>query len=160
MHTDLWNHALALYAKPGVEDACLALQQRGGDVCLLLCATWLQARRVAPSAERITALREVAEPWQRHVVTPLRSLRQQWRTAAHDDAPLAALREQVKGLELQAERTLLERLQETSRQWPAGSHEATDDWLVRLAPGLGRDHDALQQLRVAAVGLQDAEDGV
>ena len=33
MHTDLWNHALALYARPGVEAACLDLQTLGGDVC-------------------------------------------------------------------------------------------------------------------------------
>ncbi|HDS1737642.1 TIGR02444 family protein [Pseudomonas sp. BP8] len=160
MHIDLWNHALALYAKPGVEDACLTLQQCGGDVCLLLCATWLQLRGVAPTAERVQALRDLAEPWQREVVVPLRKLRVQWRTASASDAQLASLREQIKGLELQAEKTLLERLQEGSRQWPADSQETTDDWLARLMPGLGRDHDALHQLRVAAVGLQEADDGV
>ncbi|MFJ4455752.1 TIGR02444 family protein [Pseudomonas sp. NPDC089392] len=159
MHTDLWNHALALYARPGVEAACLALQAQGGDVCLLLCATWLQARGVAVLAERAQALREVAEPWQREIVTPLRSLRQQWRAAAQGDAQLAALREQVKGLELQAEKALLERLQDRALQWPAGSREPTDDWLARLAPDQGRHHDALDQLRVAAAALQDAEDG-
>ncbi|AEJ10758.1 TIGR02444 family protein [Pseudomonas asiatica] len=158
MNTDLWNHALALYARPGVEAACLDLQAQGGDVCLLLCATWLQAREVAVLDERAQALRDVAEPWQRDVVSPLRSLRQQWRSAAQGDAQLAALREQLKGLELQAERALLERLQERSRQWPAGSHEPTDDWLARLAPDPARHHDALNQLRVAAAALQDAEE--
>lgn len=75
MHTDLWNYALALYARPGVEAACLELQALGGDVCLLLCATWLQARGVAVLGERAQALQELAEPWQRDVVAPLRSLR-------------------------------------------------------------------------------------
>ncbi|MNE15184.1 hypothetical protein D3C80_1080890 [compost metagenome] len=159
MHTDLWNYALALYARPGVEAACLALQAQGGDVCLLLCATWLQARGVAVRDERVQALREVTEPWQREVVNPLRSLRQEWRAAAQSDAQLAALREQVKGLELQAEKALLERLQERSRQWPAGAHEPMDDWLARLAPDQVRHHDALVRLRVAAAALQDAEDG-
>ncbi|MEN5036149.1 TIGR02444 family protein [Pseudomonas sp. TWI929] len=159
MHTDLWNHALALYARPGVEAACLELQAQGGDVCLLLCATWLQMRGVGVLAERAQALREVAEPWQREVVTPLRGLRQQWRAAAQDDAQLAALREHVKGLELQAEKALLQRLQDRALQWPAGSCEPTDDWLARLAPDQARHHDALDQLRVAAAALQDAEDG-
>ncbi|MGO3984923.1 TIGR02444 family protein [Pseudomonas sp. SAS7] len=159
MHTDLWNYALALYAKPGVEAACLELQAQGGDVCLLLCASWLQAHTVAVLDERVQALHEVAEPWQREVVAPLRSLRQQWRTCAAGDTQLAALREQVKGLELQAERTLLERLQERSQKWPAGSGEPTDDWLARLTPAPARHHDALDQLRVAAAALQDAEDG-
>ncbi|MCE0779236.1 TIGR02444 family protein [Pseudomonas sp. NMI542_15] len=159
MHTDLWNYALALYARPGVEAACLELQAQGGDVCLLLCATWLQARAVAVLEERVQALHEMAEPWQREVVTPLRSLRQQWRAAALGDTQLASLREQVKGLELQAERTLLERLQEFAQKWPAGSREPTDDWLARLAPAPVGHHHALDQLRVAATALQDAEEG-
>ncbi|GLO14256.1 TIGR02444 family protein [Pseudomonas putida] len=159
MYTDLWNHALALYARPGVEAACLELQAQGGDVCLLLCATWLQTRGVAVLDKRAQALSEIAERWQREVVFPLRSLRQQWRAAAQSDAQLAALREQVKGLELQAEKTLLERLQERSRQWPTDSRGLTDDWLTRLAPEPARRHDALDQLRVAAATLQDAEDG-
>ncbi|MDR2318685.1 MULTISPECIES: TIGR02444 family protein [unclassified Pseudomonas] len=159
MHTDLWNHALALYARPGAEAACLELQALGGDVCLLLCATWLQARGVAVLDERVQALTEIAGAWQRDVVAPLRGLRQQWRAAASGDAQLAALREQVKGLELQAEKTLLERLQECSRQWPTDSHGLTDDWLARLAPEPARRHDALDHLRAAAATLQDAEDG-
>jgi len=45
------------------------------------------------------------------------------------------------------------------QQWPADSHEPTDDWLARLAPDQTQDHRALHQLRVAAAALQDAEDG-
>ncbi|MFP3449835.1 TIGR02444 family protein, partial [Pseudomonas sp. SIMBA_067] len=78
--------------RPGVEEACLGVQALGGDVCLLLCATWLQARGVALTEQRAQALVDIAEPWQREVVAPLRGLRQQWRTAAHNDALLAALR--------------------------------------------------------------------
>ena len=159
MHTDLWNHALAFYARPGVEAACLELQTLGGDVCLLLCATWLQARGVAVTDQRAQALHGIADPWQRTVVTPLRDLRQQWRAAAQLDSRLALVREQVKGLELQAERALLERLQERAQQWPADSAEPTGDWLARLVPDQGRQHDALLQLRAAAAALQDAEDG-
>jgi len=159
MYTDLWNHALALYARPGIEAACLSVQALGGDVCLLLCATWLQRRGVAVNAERVQALRAVAEPWQNQVVTPLRSLRQQWCTAAQHDPHLAAMREQVKGLELQAEKQLLQRLEECALPWPTGSREPADDWLAWLAPDQARGHDALDQMRVAAAGLQEAEDG-
>lgn len=60
-------------------------------------------------------------------------------------------------MELQAEKALLERLQERSQQWPVGSHEPADDWLARLAPDQALHHDALVQLRVAAAALQDAE---
>jgi len=158
MHTDLWNHALALYARPGVEAACLALQGAGGDVCLLLCGTWLQARGVAPQGQRIAALRQLAEPWQRDVITPLRALRRQWREHALADPQLAVLREQVKGLELQAERTLLEHLEALASAWPAGT-SGDEDWLARLAPDRAQAHDALHQLRAAARQLQEAEDG-
>ncbi|WP_079230385.1 TIGR02444 family protein [Pseudomonas putida] len=160
MYTDLWNHALALYARPGVETACLDVQALGGDVCLLLCATWLQAHAVTCREERAQALRAIAEPWQHDVVAPLRSLRRQWRTPAQQDPHLAALREQVKGLELQAEKELLQRLQTCAQQWPTGSSEPTDDWLDRLTPEQACGHDALVILRVAAAALQEAEDGV
>ena len=160
MYTDLWNHALALYARPGVETACLDVQAMGGDVCLLLCATWLQARAVPFSEERAQALRVIAGPWQHDVVAPLRSLRQQWRSPARHDTHLAALREQLKGLELEAEKQLLQRLQTCAQQWPIGSLEPMDDWLDRLAPAQARGHDALVNLRVAAAALQEAEDGV
>ncbi|QXH35677.1 TIGR02444 family protein [Pseudomonas muyukensis] len=158
MHTDLWNHALALYARPGVEAASLALQELGGDVCLLLCATWLQARGVTADEQRTAALQALASPWQRDVVAPLRTLRRQWREHALADPQLSVLREQVKDLELQAERTLLERLEALAREWPATA-DAGQDWLARLAPDQARNHDALHQLRVAARELQDAEVG-
>lgn len=159
MHTDLWNHALALYARPGVEEACLSVQALGGDVCLLLCATWLQGRGVALQAERAQALRAIAQPWQTQVVTPLRDLRRQWRTAAQQDPRLAALREQVKGLELQAEKQLLLQLEACAQQWPTGAREPADDWLAWLAPDQACGHDALERMRVAAAALQEAEDG-
>ncbi|MBJ9977567.1 TIGR02444 family protein [Pseudomonas sp. S75] len=154
MHTDLWDHALGLYARPGVEHACLALQALGGDVCLLLCGTWLQARRVVPDAMRVQALRDISLSWQRDVLSPLRALRQAWREAAREDAQLATLREQVKALELDAERTLLGRLQALASEWPAGPDGQAGDWLNWLAPTPAIDHGALEQLRAAAVGLQ------
>ncbi|WDY60679.1 TIGR02444 family protein [Pseudomonas sp. PSKL.D1] len=157
MHTDLWNYALALYTRPGVEEACLSLQAQGCDVCMLLCATWLQGRGVAPTRDRIQALQTLAAPWQQEVVSMLRHLRQQWRAQAQQDPQLAALREQVKGLELQAEKLLLQRLEACAQAWPSGAGEA--DWLTLLTPEHARGHDALNQLRVAAAGLQEAEDG-
>lgn len=154
MQSDLWNYALSLYAMPGVEAACLDLQEQGADVCLLLCATWLQARSIGVQDDRIEALRTCAEPWQRDVVSPLRSLRKQWREAALADEHLAALREQLKKLELTAERSLLERLQNCASQWPASRPEPAGDWLARLAPSALQDRRALEQLRAAAQAHQ------
>ncbi|HKS14929.1 MAG TPA: TIGR02444 family protein [Pseudomonas sp.] len=158
MHTDLWNYALALYAQPGVEAACLRLQDEGGDVCLLLCGAWLQARQVTASEPRVAALLALAGPWQRDVIAPLRQLRQQWRKQAEDDPQLAALRARVKGLELEAERGLLGRLEQQAAEWPGERKRCSEDWLARLMPGAAMAEDALQHLRVSAQALQDGED--
>lgn len=157
MHTDLWKFAIHLYARPGVEPACLALQDAGADVCLLLCAAWLQAGKAAVTSERLEHLQQLAGAWQQQAVTPLRQLRQQWRTAARHDPQLAQLREQVKALELQAERTLLERLQQASEGWM--SEGVKGDWLALLAPQGTEHHGALQVLRAAAVANQEAVEG-
>ncbi len=159
MHTDLWNFALGLYARPGVEAACLELQAQGADVCLLLCGAWLDRRGVMPNGDRAAQLRKLAGPWQREVVQPLRTLRQQWRAEAAHDAELALLRERVKALELDAERRQLDRLERVCEGWPNGDEAPLDSWLVRLAPAATRHHDALQVLRAAIPTTQDAEDG-
>ncbi len=143
MPADLWSFALARYARPGVENACLTLQAEGADVCLLLCGAWLGARRVSCTTARAEQLKAQAKPWQATVVMPLRQLRQTWKAATASDAALAELREQVKALELGAERELLLRLESTSADWPEDAGETTHDWLRELA---GFDHTALQSL--------------
>jgi len=159
MHSDLWDFAIGLYARPGVEAACLELQAQRADVCLLLCAAWLEQRGVGVSEERLEQLRQLAGPWQSSVVQPLRALRQQWRSQAASDPQLAALREQVKVLELDAERLQLKRLQVVCENWPDGDEAPPESWLVRLAPVASRDHDALRMLRAATGTTQDAEVG-
>jgi len=72
---------------------------------------------------------------------------------AQQDAALAALRERVKALELDAERELLARLETLATTWLTG--EAMGQrWLEGLAAegAANLDHDALQQLRVAVTG--------
>ncbi|MBV6824727.1 TIGR02444 family protein [Pseudomonas sp. PD9R] len=153
MSSDLWSFSLTTYARPGVEQACLQLQSAGINVCLLLCAAWLGRRGMACNEQRLQQLRRVAEPWDADVVQPLRALRTQWKAAAVQDAELDTLREQVKTLELEAERELLMRLERSAQSWPRD--EATDlsAWLEGVAvhaPHL--DRDALHQLRVAVSG--------
>ncbi|MFZ3152697.1 TIGR02444 family protein [Pseudomonas sp.] len=151
MPTDLWRFAEALYQRPGVEAACLLLQTQGADVCLLLCAAWLERRQIACSNERTEALRAVAQPWQQQVVMPLRHLRQSWREPAQRDNALAQLRDQIKQLELAAEREQLERLAACTQDWSNGA-DAPLNWLERLAPQPG-NRDALHALHIAAAHL-------
>lgn len=142
---DLWSFALRLYAYPGVEDACLQLQQNGNDVCLLLTAAWLEHRHTLYSDARRDQLKSLAGPWQQQVIGPLRKIRCAWREQANDDAGLAELRKQVKELEQQAEHLLLQRLQTLCVDWPCGKIQ--QPWLEQLAKG---DGATLQRLRDAA----------
>ena len=144
MPADLWNFALACYARPGVEQVFLRLQDGGADVCLVLCALWLERRRVPCEAQRLAQLRAIAEPWQRQVVQPLRELRQGWKAAALLDPQQARLREQVKALELEAERELLGRLEHLAQKWKATDKAVA--WLEALL----EDRDARELLRAAA----------
>jgi len=153
MNADLWSFALSTYARPGVEAACLRLQEQGADVCLLLCGAWLEQRGVALEPERMRTLQQLARPWQAQVIEPLRQLRVQWRAKAQQDEQLATLRERVKALELDAERQLLTRLEALTQAWP--KVEMTQPrWLEGLAAedAANLDHDALQQLRVMITG--------
>ena len=152
MCADLWSFALSTYARPGVEAACLRLQEQGADVCLLLCGAWLEQRGVAAAPERVLALQQLARPWRTQVIEPLRQVRVQWRAMAQQDQPLATLRERIKALELEAERELLTRLEALAQAWSIG--EGQQQWLEGLAAedAANLDHDALQQLRVMATG--------
>ncbi|MBT8765868.1 TIGR02444 family protein [Pseudomonas boanensis] len=154
MPSDLWTFSLKLYARPGIEQACLYLQDQGADICLLLCACWL-GRRGTPFEETyLDTLEQLAGPWQESVVGPLRALRQEWRAEAQVDSALATLRKRVKELELDAERELLTRLEQAAQLWPRATADDLGEWLLNSAPALEKSgHDALDQLRAAAFAL-------
>jgi len=153
MSSDLWSFSLTIYARPGVEQACLQLQSAGVNVCLLLCCAWLGQRGVACDEQSLQQLRSVAVAWEADVVRPLRALRTQWKTAASEDAGLHTLREQVKALELEAERHLLLRLERAAQSWPQNAETDLPAWLEGAAAEDAHLHrDALHQLRVAVTG--------
>jgi uncharacterized protein (TIGR02444 family) len=150
MPSDLWSFTLDFYARPGVEQACLSLQASGANVCLLLCGAWLTRRGIACDAERAREIGQLATPWHDEVVRPLRELRTQWRENAKQDAQLSLLREQVKALELEAERELLARLEARTLNWSAQQTPGQEDWLICLTgEAAGQSRDALQVLRAA-----------
>ncbi|QXI11801.1 TIGR02444 family protein [Pseudomonas zeae] len=152
MSSDLWSFSLATYARPGVEEACLRLQTAGANVCLLLCGLWLEQRGVICDEQRVGQLQTLTEPWDTEVVQPLRSLRMQWKVRAVDDAVLKGMREQIKSLELEAERALLSRLEGVAQEW-ALNDAGSKTWLEGLAGmAASPNRDALQVLRVAATG--------
>lgn len=151
MTSRLWTFTQDFYAQPGIEQACLSLQASGANVCAVLCGVWLGREGVAFTGQRLEEIRQLATPWQDDVVQPLRELRTRWKTKSVGDQYWKALREQLKGLELDAERELLFRLESLAKGWPR--HQAThaDAWLAGLAgDAASGNHDALQMLRVMA----------
>lgn len=152
MPSDLWSFAIHFYERDGVESACLCLQDNGADVCLLLTGAWLTLRHAACTPERIAALQALATPWQDTVIRPLRQTRLAWRAASQSDAGLHGLREQLKALELAAERQLLLRLESAAQGW-SGDQEADEpDWLTALAGMAGREQSAALQMLRGALG--------
>jgi uncharacterized protein (TIGR02444 family) len=98
-----WDFSLEVYARPGVPEACVSLQDRQGlDVNILLYALWAGSRGRRLSKADCDALSAAASAWQDEVVRPLRSVRR----ALKKTGVLAeerALRECVKRGELAAE---------------------------------------------------------
>lgn len=110
----IWDWALEAYARPGVPDACLRLQdEHGQNTSLLLWAVRAEVRDAAVLARAA----EAARAWDRTALIPLRDVRRGLKPPLppFDDGARLELRQQVKGLELAAERLLLETLDRLSK---------------------------------------------
>jgi len=133
----LWDWSVERYARPGVGAACLELQDEHGlSVPLLLWTAWSAALGRTPDLE---AGARVARNWEEEAVGPLRRLR--WALKAQDaelgaDPDREAVRDQVKAVELDAERRLLGALERT----PAlpGAPPPLPELLARTAEAYGR----------------------
>lgn len=107
----LWDWAVAAYARPGVAGACLHLQDHHGqNVPLLLAAAW------AAGAEQrldVPAAVALAYGWEHDVGGLMRAVRRNLKPARPGvaDAAREALRRQVKAVELDGERVLLDALE-------------------------------------------------
>ncbi len=112
MTEDVWSWVVAAYGAPGVAEQCLDLQDaHEQNVPLLLWAAW--AATHGPVSEGLASqAAEVARAWSEAAIVPLRSVRRRLKQPLSDgdEASRLALREQVKAIELQAEKVLLEQL--------------------------------------------------
>jgi uncharacterized protein (TIGR02444 family) len=100
---EFWAFSLALYARPGIADACLRLQDTHGlDVNLLLLCCWLARRGCRLSAADLAAAEARAVPLRARVLEPLRAARRALKTMPGSGA--AAVYAQLKQVELAAER--------------------------------------------------------
>ena len=116
----IWDWALEAYALPGVPEACLALQDaHGQNTSLLLWAVYAEVKDPAV----LVRAAEATRAWDRMALVPLRDVRRALKPPLppFEDGARAALREDVKALELAAERLLLETL-ETLSASRGGAH--------------------------------------
>jgi uncharacterized protein (TIGR02444 family) len=129
-----WRFSLALYARPGVAAALIALQDRTGrNVNLMLFALWLGATRVTrlDAAGLATGAAALAE-LDTAVVAPLRALRRRLKSSV--DRDVAALRQEIAQLEVRAERRAQYRL---AARLPGGRRAGGDaDRLAAAAANL------------------------
>ena len=130
-----WDWALKAYAAPGVQDACLQLQDASGqNVPLLLWAGWTAATGRVLDADSIEGACDCARAWDEAAVSPLRTLRRTLKGVNPDidNAAREALRHQVKAVELAAERHLMAGLEAIAPE-PTTAPRAALDALVAVA---------------------------
>jgi uncharacterized protein (TIGR02444 family) len=133
-----WNFVIVLYAKQGVSQACLVLQdQLGVDVSFLLTALFHAARRQEDlTAEDIEKLDQFISVWRNETVLPLRALRRRLKEGHPVVDSVAELYRQIKAAELLAERleigALVQQLERISGNPAAApSGRATIEHVVR-----------------------------
>lgn len=111
-----WTRICAVYAEPGLANACIELQDAYGvDVPLLLLLDHADRLGFGISAPDFAAFLKASAMWQGDVVAPLRAIRRDMK-GRYGSAEDLALREAVKGLELQAERIEVRRLSDLLMQ--------------------------------------------
>lgn len=135
MSDSLWSWAVSAYKRDGVSEACLQLQDYfDQNVCLLLWGAWCAQTGRKPDEDTLEAAADTARAWETTTVAPLRSVRRTLKAPVPDldtEARLA-VREQIKAVELAAERHLLTQLQALAPA-PSGAPRPAMDGVVDAA---------------------------
>jgi uncharacterized protein (TIGR02444 family) len=100
-----WEFSLQLYARHGVAEASLALQERfDADVNMLFFMLWAAESRRALIVPDISELIALVQPWRDEVVRPLRAARRFLKTTTWKTSETDSLRKRIQAQELDAER--------------------------------------------------------
>lgn len=145
----LWRFSLRVYRAPGVQQACLALQDDcGADVNLLLLCGWAGSAGRAIDLRRLRRAVACVAAWQTQVIAPVRAARRAIKRDPPRNAESAlALRRQVLALELELEYVEQSMLAELAAGWPAPPRPAaargtTEANLRRYLKLIGHDAHA------------------
>jgi uncharacterized protein (TIGR02444 family) len=100
----LWRFSLAVYRRPGVEAACLALQDRWAtDTNLLLLCCWLAVDGRALDKRTLRCAMSAVAHGQAEVIAPLRRARRALKSASLPGRWAADLRKRIAAVELDME---------------------------------------------------------
>jgi len=121
-----WRFSLRIYRAPGVQEACLALQEDcGADVNLLLLCGWVGQDGRALDKRRLRQAMACVGRWQSDVIAPVRQARRAIKRNPPTDNEVAqALRKQILALELELEYVEQSMLADLTAQWPAPTRHA------------------------------------
>ena len=140
----IWEWMLEAYAQPGVAQSCETLQDRHGQSPpFLLWAVWAETS----DADLLARAADLTRQWDALVIVPLRSMRRDLKAAMSpiEDKAREALRDEVKAVELNAERLLIETLHGLAPH-QAGAHALAALEAASAAWGRPAPADALAAL--------------
>jgi len=123
--TPFWRFSLHFYRRPGVSDACIALQDDCGvDVNLLLFLLWLADDGQLLSTDAVRRFDDKVRDWRNLTIVPIRDVRRGLKGAKTlvEPGKQEAFRNKVKAVELEAERLQQEALYALSQSGPLGKH--------------------------------------
>lgn len=131
--TNVWPNMILLYADSRISQLCLSLQDEfDADVPVLLLLVIADRRGISCEDEAFDQFLTDAATWRELVVRPLRTLRRAMKGRCEAGAE-TALREDIKRVELQAERLHVARLAEAFPVSPAAGnskHDLADRYLI------------------------------
>jgi uncharacterized protein (TIGR02444 family) len=118
-HSSLWDFSLTHYARAGVADACLRLQDAHGvNVNLLLWCAWLEEHGLTLDATRLGCAQKRIHAWDQNYVAPLRQMRRRMKAEfGVTDKDIERVRQQIKQAELLTEKQVQLWLEEIAQHW-------------------------------------------
>lgn len=105
LRNDLWDFAINFYQQPGVETACLLLQEQFElSINRIIYASWCGCQGYELSLDELAGL---ADQWQGSITHPLRAIRYKVRAIKQDEPDVAACYQKLREAELACEQVEL-----------------------------------------------------
>ena len=124
----LWDFSLDVYARPGVAEACIALQDQAKvDVNILFFLLWNATQGRTYKKADVAEVERMIGAWRDMAVVPIRNVRRALKMPPAVMPPDAAegFRARIKAVELEAERLQQEALYELAQSSRLGQPAAS-----------------------------------